>query len=149
MRLSYGFGIVGTMEKKFHHVALSVRDLAKSQEFYEKLGLKQVHRWDADDQSLTIVHLMLSGVVLELFAYAANVSAEPLKLEVANNLTEIGVKHVGLVVDDVQACLKVMIAAGYETSKPEVTKGRTNVDYFFIKDPDGMWVEIVQDDRGY
>jgi hypothetical protein len=39
---------------------------------------------------------------------------------------------------DVRAWLVEMQQAGYETSKPEVTKGRTNVDYFFIKDPDGM-----------
>ena len=30
----------------------------------------------------------------------------------------------------------------------DITKGRTEIDYFFIKDPDGILVEIVQDDRG-
>ena len=137
------------MENKFHHVALSVRNIAATQRFYEQLGFRQVHRWDAEDNSLTIVHLKLHSVVLELFAYAVNTDDEALRLEVANNLTQIGVKHVGLQVDDVETCLQEMITAGYETNKPEVTKGRTNVDYFFIKDPDGIWVEIVQDDRGY
>ena len=137
------------MEKQFHHVALSVRDLNASQAFYERLGFKQIHRWDADDKSLAIVHLKLNSVVLELFAYASNISAEPLQLEVANNLTQVGVKHIGLRVHNVHECLEEMRNAGYETSKSEVTKGRTNIDYFFIKDPDGMWVEIVQDDRGY
>jgi glyoxylase I family protein len=137
------------MEKQFHHVALSVRDLEKSQAFYERLGFRQVHRWDADDKSLTIVHLKLKSIVLELFAYASNVAADPLLLEVANNLTQIGVKHFGIEVSNVHICLEEMLIAGYEASKPEVTKGRTGVDYFFIKDPDGMWVEIVQDDRGY
>lgn len=137
------------MEKQFHHIALSVRNLSMSQAFYEQLGFKQVHRWDADDNSLIIVHLKLGGVVLELFAYASNFATRPLQLEVANNLTQIGVKHFGLEVANVRKCLEDMRATGYETSKPEITKGRTDVDYFFIKDPDGMWVEIVQDNRGY
>lgn len=133
----------------FHHVAISVRNLEDSQHFYEKLGFKQVHRWDADDHSLTIMHLKLGDMVLELFAYASNKQAPALKLEVANNLPSLGVKHIGLHVKDVRAKFEEMKQAGYETGGPEVVSGRTKVDYFFIKDPDGMWVEIVQDNRGY
>lgn len=137
------------MEKNLHHVAISVSDLNKSQQFYEKLGFQQVHRWDAEDGSLTIVHLKLNTVVLEIFAYKSNADANELKLEVGNQLTSIGVKHFGLVVDDVSRCLEQIKSEGYITNSPRITKGRTKVDYFFIKDPDGMWVEIVQDNRGY
>ncbi len=136
-------------EYSFHHVAISVRDLDASHTFYEKLGFKQVHRWDADDDSLIIVHLKLSSVVLELFAYTNNKQAAPLELEVANDLESIGVKHIGVHVKDVHAKFNEMKQAGYEFGNPEVKAGRTSIDYFFIKDPDGMWVEIVQDDRGY
>jgi len=29
----------------------------------------------------------------------------------------------------------------------DVTQGRTRIDYFFIKDPSGILLEVVQDDR--
>ena len=134
---------------KPHHIALSVRDIAASQDFYVKLGFKPVHKWKAEDASLTIVHLKNDSIVLELFAYAKNRDLPLFELEIANNLTQVGVKHVGLEVQDLQACFQDMQSAGYIMGSTDVIKGRTNVNYFFIKDPDGMWVEIVQDNRGY
>jgi glyoxylase I family protein len=137
------------MQTTFHHIAITVRDITISQPFYEKLGFSEVHRWDADDNSIVIVHLKMDTVVLELFEYAENRNAPPLQLEVANNLSALGVKHFGIKVADVNTAFEQMKKAGYELGNPEVKNGRTKVDYFFIKDPDGMWVEIVQDDRGY
>jgi len=133
----------------FHHVAISVRDLTASQAFYEKLGFTEVHRWIAEDKSLAIVHLKLNNAILELFAYASNAKTDQLDLQVANDLQAIGVKHVGLQVINAKTTFEEMKQAGYELGSSEVITGRTNIDYFFIKDPDGMWVEIVQDERGY
>jgi len=133
----------------FHHVAISVRDLTASQAFYEKLGFTEVHRWIAEDKSLAIVHLKLNNAILELFAYASNAKTDQLDLQVANDLQAIGVKHVGLQVINAKTTFEEMKQTGYELGSSEVITGRTNIDYFFIKDPDGMWVEIVQDERGY
>jgi len=36
---------------------------------------------------------------------------------------------------------------GYANDETKITEGRTKVSYFFIKDPDGVWVEFVKDDR--
>jgi len=38
-------------------------------------------------------------------------------------------------------------AKGLADENTSITVGRTKVSYFFIKDPDGVWVEIVKDDR--
>jgi hypothetical protein len=44
------------------------------------------------------------------------------------------------------------IGAAYNELKSfaisEVRAGRTNIDYFFISDPDGNRIEIVRDARG-
>lgn len=137
------------MHTNFHHVAISVRNLANSQTFYEKLGFREVHHYEAPDNSLSIVHLKLDEVVLEIFAYAQNANVSPLEMDEANDLPQIGVKHIGLHVADVNGSYEEMQEAGYKIASPAVKHGRTQIDYFFIKDPDGMWVEIVQDDRGY
>ncbi len=133
----------------FHHTAISVRDVEVSKQFYESLGFSEVHRWSADDQSIVIVQMKIDGAILELFQYAENKDAEPLSLDVANDLPKLGVKHFGIKVDDVNTAFKDMKQDGYEIGNDKVQNGRTKIDYFFVKDPDGMWVEIVQDDRGY
>ena len=130
-----------------HHTAISVRQLDKSLEFYQTLGFQQVHRYDEADGSMSIVHLKLGSSFLEIFAYKKNEGEPPLDLERANNLRDIGVKHIALQTADIEASLADMKAKGLATADTGITIGRTRVSYFFIQDPDGVWVEIVKDDR--
>ncbi len=135
------------MNYKPHHTAISVRDLGPSLKFYETLGFKQVHRYDEDDGSMSIVHLKLGGTFLELFVYKENEQARSLDYELTSDLKKIGVKHIALQADDIEAALKDLKAKGLADQNTQITAGRTKVSYFFIKDPDGVWVEIVRDDR--
>ena len=132
-----------------HHCALSVADLAASVGFYELLGFRVGHRWAAGDGSLEIVHLVLGGFVLELFAYADNAGAAPLELAVGNDLRALGVKHLALRVDSLEEARRELVARGVDPGAigPD-TPGRTGLDYFFVRDPDGIWVEVVRDERG-
>jgi len=135
------------MNYRPHHTAISVRNLDKSLEFYRTLGYEQAYRYDEADGSMSIVHLRLGSSFLEIFAYKKNVNAPPVNYEYANDLEDIGVKHIALWTDDIEAALTDLKNKGLATEDTKITVGRTKVSYFFIKDPDNVWVEFVKDDR--
>ena len=133
----------------FHHVAITVRSIEVARVFYEKFGLQTVHEWSADDGSVKIVQMKLGSMQLELFEYASNRNAEKLQMKRANNLEDLGVKHLGFVVDDIEETLAELQQQGVAPIDQDITNGKTGIKYFFVEDPDGMWVEIVEDKRGY
>ena len=131
-----------------HHVAIGVTDLEKSVPFYEQLGFEVVMQWQADDRSLSIVHMRLNGMLLELFCYAGEPREEGMnELTLASDLKRIGTRHFGLKVDDIEASRQRMVELGLMEGQVTVTRGRTGIKYFFLRDPDGLFIEVVQDDR--
>ncbi len=132
---------------KPHHTAISTINLDKSVEFYKALGFEQVHRYDETDRSMSIVHMKLGDYFLEIFCYFNNTDGNLPDLEVGNNLEQVGVKHIALHADNVEDTLEGLKSIGLADENVQVTIGDTAVKYFFIKDPDGIWVEIVNDQR--
>lgn len=132
-----------------HHVAISVSSLEASIAFYQKLGFAEVMRWQAEDQTLTIVQMKLAGMLLEIFCYAASKTGEMSEQTLESDLKQVGTKHFGLRVADIGEARKDLINSGLIDECTTVTKGRTGIDYLFLRDPDGLFVEIVQDERGF
>jgi glyoxylase I family protein len=132
-----------------HHVAISVTSLEQSVPFYEKLGFGEVMQWQAEDGSLSIVQMQLSGLLLEMFCFASSKAGGVNKRTLESDLKTIGTKHFGLRVDDIERVRKQLVEAGLVDAQVVVTKGRTGIEYFFLRDPDGLFVEIVQDDRDF
>lgn len=136
------------MEFKPHHVTISVKDLETSEKFYEIFGFQRVRYWQADDKSLEILHLKNGAIILEIFCYASPLKAPEHTKSTATDLPVIGVKHFALQVDSINEA-KTFLEKKQVAIVTPVTKGRTQIDYFFIKDPDDILVEIVSDKRGY
>ena len=135
------------MNYRLHHTAISVSNLDRSLRFYETLGYKQVYQYDEADGSMSVAHLKLGDSFLEVFAYKKNQDKAQVNLEYGNNLEDIGVKHIALWTDDLEATLADLQSKGLADDNTKIIMGRTRVSYFFIKDPDGVWVEFVKDDR--
>ena len=130
----------------FHHVSLSVTNIDRSIAFYNVFGFKDAFRWTADDGTLEISHLKLNGFYLELFCYADSKPALDSMNVLETDLKVVGARHFGLRVQSIDKAKRLLIENGIDKSI-EIKKGKTGIDYFFIKDPDGIFVEVVQDDR--
>lgn len=131
-----------------HHIALSVRDLESALKFYGYFGFRLCAKWTAGDDSLIIAHAKRPDgtLVLEFFNYADNSTKSRLSPGVGNDLGELGVKHFGFTVDDLNSVRDQMVKDGHQ-GMTEIIHGRTRIDYFFVPDPDGNWVEVVHEDR--
>lgn len=130
-----------------HHVALSVRSREASEKFYRLLGFMPVLYWEGTDNKLTITHMKhTTGLILELFAYADNASMPKIEMAEGNDLARVGLKHIAVKVDNLKDAREALAANGYATTTPD-KHGRTQIDFFFVQDPDGLWVEVVHDVR--
>ena len=130
-----------------HHFTLSVRNIDKMMRFYATFGFRSALRWSAPDGTLNIIHLTNEdGFIVEMFEYRMNAERPVLELDIGNNLSDLGVKHIAFRVADLESAYAQFQAMG-DVELGKITEGRTGIRYFFVRDPDGNWVEIVQDDR--
>jgi len=130
-----------------HHVALSVSNIEKTIEFYALFGFKVAYHWESEDKALQIAHLKLGETFLELFCFKKYEDAPTSSKELMTDLPRLGVKHFGLKVKSIHETKEFILKNGY-SENIEIIRGKTEVDYFFIKDPDGILLEFIQDDRG-
>lgn len=128
-----------------HHVALTVSNFEKSLAFYEKLGFEVLFTKDTPEKLKRLALMGKGDLRLEVFHYD-DMSDNPSSREtIGNNVKEVGQKHFALRVDSIVKAQKELEAVGITlASQPDI--GDAGYHFFFIRDPDGIWIEYVQDD---
>lgn len=123
---------------KMVHSMVRVMDDQKSMAFYEKaFGLKLAERIDFPDFSLIYMSNAETGFELELTHNKGRTETY--------NLGN-GYGHLALVVDDVDAEHRRIAGLGYQPKdvKDFQHNGKTLARFFFIDDPDGYKIEVIQ-----
>lgn len=126
------------MGTTFLHTCYRVKNLQESVKFYEEvLGFKETRRLDYPEFEFTLVYLSLPG-------------SESYELELTYNYDQKeaydlgdGYGHIAIGVDSLEETYKEFQQTGYElTDIMGLSDGAAK--YFFIKDPDGYKIEVIQ-----
>ena len=128
------------------HVAISVSDINRTVDFYKKFGFEEFKSWSADDESIKINMLKLDNMILEIFCYKDYDKLPESAKGLADDLKTLGTKHFALGVDDINKAKEFVISHNI-CDNVNITKGRLGKEYFFISDPDGILVEIIENDK--
>jgi len=119
------------MKFKMYHENYNVLDLEKSLEFYDKaLGLKPVRRIDAEDGSYSIVFIGNDTTDFQLELTWLRDRKDPYNLGDEEF-------HLAFHTDDYEAAHKLHEEMGC------ICFENPEMGIYFIKDPDGYWLEIV------
>lgn len=127
------------MIRRIDHTTISVSDLDRSVRFYvELLGFSHDHEMWIPESGLRIVFLRLGDTILELFG------VDQVQGTMVSEVNEIvGYKHICLLVDSVDEEYHRLRSAGVPFRITPVTIQGT-VRIAFLKDPDGMDVELIE-----
>ena len=129
-----------------HHIAFSVSNNRISVDFYKKFGFEELSFWQAEDKSLSITHLSLNGLILELFCYANAQPAPDSIHTTSTDLPIIGTKHFGLKVASIENARADLAEKGIIAADIEIKQGKW-YKYFFVADPDDILLEITDETR--
>lgn len=128
----------------FNHVTISVDNLEETLNFYKIFGFEK-HK-EYHDENVDIVMLKLENMILEIFRYIENNELPEHSKDLSTDLKTIGNKHFGIGVKDINEAKKFVEENKLNDSEITITRGRLGKPYFFIKDPNGILMEIIEED---
>lgn len=126
------------------HYAISVKKMDESVKFYKELEFKIEKEWTSPDGSLDITHMKNENFILELFCYRKYTNMPETAFILNEDLPVIGSKHIGLYVEDLEKTQDYLLSKRIIEKKTEIKSGRLGRRYFFISDPNGILLEIIE-----
>ena len=123
----------------FDHVLIVVKDLERSIKFYELLGFDHVETIQRPDDRVGVMRLGEVKIELMCLREGLETHRPPRKI------TDLGFRHVGFKVDDVEETYKGLKDLIQFDSPPRPIAGRGGRMTVFFKDPDGVELHFVQE----
>jgi lactoylglutathione lyase len=119
------------------HTAYRVQNLARSADFYAKVGFREIGRVELEDGSiLLMLNLPDDGEVVALeLVCDPRIDA----IEIGN-----GFSHIAVQVADLDAILADLTGKGIDVDGPHRPAGEAGPATAFVLDPDGYRFELVQ-----
>lgn len=122
---------------KFHHIAITVKDLNVSIPFYgEFFNFKEVKRFRRDDMGATGCFLQGENVLMELWEF------DKTKNGTREDMSFTGIRHIAFTDEDPKSTHDLFVDKGIECGDIEI--GASGGVYFFLSDPDGNQIEIYK-----
>jgi len=117
------------------HVAITVRDLQETIDFYAKLGFKPAQRSETPKQMIQF--LEAGQARLEVFAPKEKTTSKELDEQ------DLGMKHIAIKVDDIWKTYKELKEKGvvFDSEPWRTSVGNTIA---FFKDPNGILLQLLQ-----
>jgi len=137
------------MGEKFllSHVAISVSSLNNSIDFYkDTFGFKCVKKFYIESLNAKACFLKIDNSILELFEFGNQEPLPDYRKTLINDLRTIGTKHFALKVDNVEEIYYLLQKKNVEFAT-DIRVGGSGLRYFFIKDPDGILLEIIENEK--
>ena len=138
------------------HIGLTVSNLENSLKFYTELldfRIKKLAEESGEciDNFSGIKNIEVTTVkmvdpdnnMLELLCYKSHLE-KPHNNKV-RRLTEIGCSHFALTVDNLDNLYEKLVNYGIEFNYPVQISPDGNVKVAFCRDPDGIWIELVEE----
>lgn len=125
------------MLKSVHHLGITVSDLEKSIQFYQKLGFRVLRKYSNPKEEVDGAYLKLKGQTVELIK-----PNSPKFIPDFTNLQYIGIKHIAFGVHDIDAASNRLRMEGILIGEPEL--GGSGHMFVHFSDPDGIGLELYE-----
>lgn len=121
--------------KMEQHISIPVKDLEESRKFYEEFfGYEVTSDWENQDLGLKALWLEADGnLKIELIWHEDN----------KGQISEWILPHIGFEVKNIEQLLNRFKGKGVEIIMP-LSKGQTVKEKAFIKDPNGLAIEVYE-----
>ena len=124
---------------KIHHIAISVKDSEKSSKFYkDNFGFEEINRFTKPGWDGSAIILKLRDLQFEIFQFQNPIDMK----DDFSNLKVIGLKHIGIQVKNVKEKYEELKNKEVDIDEPK--KGTTCTYYCFLRDPDGIPIELYE-----